>query len=315
MNILIIIIVATLVVAAVAAGIYVVIFRAKHKKEVMENSQAMGGDIPVYGPQSSQAPQAQPQGIFDNSQGMAQAPSQPTNPLMNDITGGQSQNTFMDQQPQVSETPQPPVQEVPSFDASQPEAPAADIGFSEPQPEVQANDDTQEQAAPVNTLDLNQVGPDSGVMGNILDDTQDVGPVVEMAENPTTDTTVDSGVSDFTVPVTKDEDIPSPQPENDVVSQEPVVQSEEPIVAPQPPEASSTVQDFPTDQPVVPQPESDIPTPEVPEVQETAPTEVPLADIPPMPEPPQAPQMPQAENPAAEAGSGEDSADTKEMPI
>jgi len=327
MGILIAIVVTTLVVAGVGAGIYVVMFRAKHKKEVMENSQIGGGNLPVYGVGSDQQMQpAQPQNLFDNAQAQPQ-PGMPASPLMNDITGTASQPSPMPDIPQAPETPQPFAQEATDVPAQ----PTVNHDFLGTSPDVQDPASDTPASAPEepmagSTLDLNQVGPDAGSAGNLLDDTETISPVAEMAANPTS-TEVDSGIDDFTVPVTKESDSleqveekvgeaevnlgTEVRKEQNSIPETAMPTSNE-AVSPPP---VSAIQDFPTDDQLsVSQNDASMPAPEVPTGPEPIPTDVPPVEMPQVPEPPQAPQV---ENPPAKdnAGNTGQDAGTPEMNI
>lgn len=204
MGILIAIVVITLVVAAVGAGVYVLIFRLKHKKEVKDNSQMMGGGVPIYGQPQDQQAQGQP----DFTNNMTAETSQPVpapSPMMNDIMGNGSTNDNMTGTPQA---PQPPVQD-PSVETPQEVQPSISQDFAPEtaQPEVPADNipSTPSVETPTldNTLDLNQPGPQNTGEENILDDTQTVAPITEMAKEDMGQTP-DGDMADFSVPATKE---------------------------------------------------------------------------------------------------------------
>lgn len=275
MGILIVIVILTIVIAAIGAGIYVVIFRAKHKKEVMANSQ-MNNAVPNYGagnimdqPAQTQAPSP----MFS-----ASPPQGQNSPVMNDIVlnGSAPQNTF------ASDVPQAPVQE------AAPELPTVDHSFpgnelAQPEPLVSdmvasSEPVDQEPASPVNTLDLNQ--PEAALQGE-----SDMMKAVENANvTPETDASL---AGNFTVPVTKVEDVPV-QPEaslGDVLTPEsvqapvdvPAAVPEMQVESPAPvQEPTLTPESAPLETPV----EAPYPVQEPTFAQEPAPQETPMPEVP-----------------------------------
>lgn len=296
MGILIAVVVITLVVAAVGAGVYVFIFRAKHKKEVMENSQMMGGGVPVYGSTPDQ--QVQSQSDFSNVAGMNQ-PSPAPNPMMSDITGSGPANDTM------ASMQQPPVQESP-LEVPQEDQPSIshDFAAETTSPEVQTDSVSSalvgETPIPENALDLNQLGPQNDSGGNLLDDTQAVAPISEMAKEDMGQTP-DGDMADFSVPATKEdeslEQVESELGEAAVSAQTEI--KEELNETPEPTSVSLEPKPEPIstpEPPVAPEP------PVVPEF--TTPTDAPV------PQPPVENVVPATDN----VGGGQDT-DTKEMHI
>lgn len=260
MGILIVVVIIVLVAAAIGAGIYVIIFRAKHKKEVMANSQTIGGGVPVYGQPQDQQAQGQPD-FANNMADIGQTNPAPS-PMMNDIMGSVPTNDTLSG---MSQTPQPPAQE--SFvEAPQEVQPSISRDFA---PETTQPEFTPAPAAETpaldNTLDLNQPSPQNNGGENILDDTQTVAPISEMAKDDMGQTP-DGDMADFSVPVTENESLekvdsglgeaavsaqteerveqsatqeppgvsPEPQPETPIAS-EPPVAPEPTVTTPQPP--------------------------------------------------------------------------------
>ncbi|RJO60105.1 hypothetical protein C4544_07115 [candidate division WS5 bacterium] len=198
MGILIGIIIGIIVVAGIGAGVYVVVFRAKHKKEVMENSQ--GGAVPSFGDTGgSFNPQAQtseqPMGsVFDSPPAQGAAGGA----VMNDITQGPVQSAPMPEAPQSSAEPA-------SGNAFQPainhDFPGNNVQ-EDPQAETPVSsmgglDQTQE-----NTFNAGQDNDLSQTNGTILDDGSGLsGSVADLAQT-TQDVATDSGIEDSKVPVT-----------------------------------------------------------------------------------------------------------------
>jgi hypothetical protein len=296
MGILIAVIVITLVVAAIGAGVYVLIFRAKHKKEVMANSQMIGGGVPVYGP----APDQQTQPDFTNMAAANQPTSAP-NQMMNDITGNAPVNdplADMTQAPQAApaqEEPQPSI----SRDFTTEPVSSETQNDSAPQAPV------EESPATNNTFDLNQLGQQNESGGNLLDDTQVVAPISEMAKEDMSQTP-DGDMADFSVPATAENEVPEQAEPTPLEPAEQIVTPEVPVT----PEPVQPTQDFPTIEQSAPQSEpvsTQEPSPEPSFIPEPPVSSEVSAPTPPLP----------TENVAAtpeEAGEEQDTS-TKEMPI
>ncbi|MEK7447220.1 MAG: hypothetical protein AAB632_00220 [Patescibacteria group bacterium] len=279
MGILIAVVVITLVVAAIGAGVYVLIFRAKHKKEVMANSQTIGGGVPVYG----STPEQQVQGQPDFTSNMTAETSQPApapSPMMNDITGSGLADDAM---AGIQQPFQPPAQE-PSVEVPQEVQPSISRDFAPEttKPEVPTDSVSPTLAVETpsldNALDLNQLGSQNNGGGSILDDTQTVAPISEMAKEDMGQTP-DGDMTDFSVPVTKEneslEQVESElgeaavsaqtetkeEPNETPAPQPGPISTPEPTVAPEP----LVVPEFtaPTDAPVPQQPvENVVPAPD-----------------------------------------------------
>jgi|GEM_PF-2309400 len=185
MGILIIIVIATLVIAAVGAGVYVIVFRAKHKKEILQESQ-INNTVPNYNtiPGQEQGPQNSTANLGAPIQ--AQQPTQQS-PVMNDIqTNAQPEMPV----PPVSDSLTQPLQsanfnEIPGLT---PEAPIADNPSVIPQ-------------APENNIP-SPSQPET--TSNILDDSGTVGPVENLTNNQYANTEVD--INDSSVPITQEDD-------------------------------------------------------------------------------------------------------------
>lgn len=113
MTLILIILALTVVIAAIGAAVYVLVFRSKHKKEVMQNSQY---NVPTYGPDPNAGGIASPMGNFGQAQTEPQTMASATSPVMNDIVQGpSSQPTMAQDMPPV---PMPPAPEAASGQAT-----------------------------------------------------------------------------------------------------------------------------------------------------------------------------------------------------
>ncbi|MDO8507652.1 MAG: hypothetical protein Q7S53_03745 [bacterium] len=289
MGILIGIIIGTLVIAGAGGGVYVLVFRAKHKKELLANSQ-MGNNLPTLGAEPAQQNQTQglPNlgGVPNQGQGSPMA-----SPVMNDITGGGL--------PQVPQAPAAPMQEEPSFMSPQ-EPPTINRSFPDtPQvPEAPVADSLgmipEAPAAPANTFDLSQMDQSTIGSGSLLDDTETVGPVAGMAEDSLSNAT-DVDISDSTVPVTREnESLEQVESElGDVSVSAQTEEREEQNAAPEVPVMSSVPQPDPVsapepvvqpEPPVTPEPSISIPVQDFPNIgQSSEPQNTPSEQIPDVP--------------------------------
>lgn len=271
MGILIIIIVFLLVIAGAGAGVYIFVFKAKNKKAA-GNPESMG-NIPTYGMGPAQQDPAPGQSFFNNN---APQPGQSAplgSPVMNDITGQTAPVNAAPEMPQVSQP-----QEVSSNDmlGSQPAVnhnfPSEASGIDVP---AAVGNDVQNNM-PADAFEPTAAQP--GSAGNFLDDSTPMPSVSEM-ESISNEPSLDNGNTDFTVPVTKEDESLS-QVESELgeaaVSAQTEEKEEQSVVpetpvAPEPvqPEQSGTVQDFPIgDQPAENQESPSMVVPEPPAVSE-----------------------------------------------
>ncbi len=298
MNILIITIIATVFIAGIGAVVYMLIHRAKHKKEVLDNSQYNA--IPNFGGDNgsaNQQKQTQPIGSILDSPASQGGGVQDTanNTIMNDITQGSpspQQDSVVQETPITPPTPVPPASDIPQPEVNrnfpgnspEPEVPANNISGSE-----NANNPAQTPEQPVNTLNLGQKSP-APEAGNILKDTKTTNTVEELAKN-TEEVMVDSSMDDSKVPVTNNEDavapaspVESPQPAQPAPDAEPVQPVETPDVPAESP-ADTGVAPEPVsnpapapETPVTPSTLTDIPAPQTPEssVAPSSPADTPI---------------------------------------
>ncbi len=227
MGIILIIVIATLIIAGIGAAVYLLVFRAKHKKEVLENSQYnMPNDLPVYGGQNTSG---QIPNISDTNP-MAQGNS----PMMNDIVGVQPQQSAMN----TPEMPQPPVAPLQSQ-----EQPMVNHDF--PSADFAPNIPEASQTSNLESSDISKDNPlEANLTGSLMDDQPQSSSVNSMAETSMVDDSVDSSIDDATVPVMKENESLS-QEEAEINDAE--ISGPEPIIAESAATQTNMSQDVPTE--------------------------------------------------------------------
>ncbi len=195
MGILIIIIIALLVVAGVGAAAYFLLFKSKHKKEAAENADY--SNVPSYGmPAPDSQVNAPVPDNFDATQQtqgtnvMAQSQA----PVMNDIVGSQPPMS-------APEAPQPPIapmqsQEQPMVNHDFPSQTDFDNVSSGTDNTPVAQDSNISNAGGTSPLEAN-------LTGSLMDNEQSA---VSPTPQQSIDDSVDSGIADATVPVTKEDE-------------------------------------------------------------------------------------------------------------
>ncbi len=290
MGILIIAIIAILVVAGIGAAVYVFVFRAKHKKEVMEESKLNDMGAGYLGGAPSQMPQGNVMAT-DNNPTLAMG----AQPAMNDIVGA------------VSEPPVPPAPEPPEMPdtSSQMSQPAEDSFSPQAEPtvgEIGSNFNLQDQ--------MSSGGGLTDAVGQPFDG--------QASEEPQTSA----------IPPVQEEDMAAVQPEAPIVPDQ--SQQDVPAMEPQPEASAEPNEEtsIPVQTPVQSEiRQEEAPAPDAPQPDAAAMPVEPAMTIPEMPQnevPAPAPNpmdtQPVAEAQAAEsvinpAPADQSGDDVKEMPI